>query len=98
MLANGQHRLTAAHVCFPNGWAPEAMVGRDFAGLHHAVPGMEAMNARPDDFAKLMVNATDGLVRFAWGVSFDDRLDHHPAQPRATFNATRPAAWLRVER
>jgi hypothetical protein len=92
------HRLAAAHVCFPSGWAPEAMIGRDFAGLHHAVPGMEAMNARAGDFANLMVNATDGLVRFAWSVSFDDRLNHHPALPRTAFDPALPAAWLRVER
>jgi hypothetical protein len=92
------HRLAAAHVCFPSGWAPEAMVGQNFAGLHHAVPGMEAMNARAGDFANLMVNASEGLVRFAWSVSFDNRLNHHPALPRTTFNPARPAAWLRVER
>lgn len=96
---NGRHRLAAAHVCFPNGWAPEEMVGRDFAGLHAAVPGMAAMNRRGgDDFARLMVSATDGLVRFAWGIAFDDQLDHHPATPRSAFDPARPAAWVRVER
>lgn len=95
---DGRPRLAAAHVCFPNGWAPEAMAGRDFAGLHAAVPGMGAMNARGDDFARLMVGATTGLVRFAWGLAFDDHLNHHPARPRPAFDPARPAAWLRVER
>ena len=45
-----------------------------------------------------MVNATYGLVRFAWGVTFDDRLEHHPALPRTPFDASSPRAFLRVER
>lgn len=97
-ITGDAHQLAAAHICFPNGWAPEQMIRRDFAGLHHIVPGMAAMNARASDFAKLMINATEGLVRFAWGISFDDRLDHHPDQPRTKWNPLRPAAWVRVER
>ena len=98
VAADGRPRLAAAHVCFPSGWDPAAMVGRDFAGLHAAVPGMEAVNRRGDDFAHLMVGAAAGLVRFAWGLAFDDRLDHHPARPPTTFDPRRPAVWLRVER
>jgi hypothetical protein len=45
-----------------------------------------------------MVNATDGLVRFAWGVTFDDALNHHPDHPRTPFDPRRPRAFLRVER
>jgi hypothetical protein len=97
-IADGSHKLAAAHICFPNGWAPEQMIGRDFAGLHHAVPGMGAMNARAADFARLMLHSAEGMVRFAWGISFDDRLDHHPSQPRSGWESGRPAAWLRVER
>jgi hypothetical protein len=45
-----------------------------------------------------MTGATEGLVRFAWGVTFDDALDHHPARPRVAFDPARPRAFLRVER
>jgi hypothetical protein len=92
------HWLSAAHVCFPNGWAPEEKVGRGFSAIHEPVAGMEEMNRRGGEFARLMRGATDGLVRFAWGVTFDDRLDHHPTAERSTFDPRNPAAFLRVER
>jgi len=94
----GEHWLSFAHVCLPNGWAPEEKIGRSFATIHEPVAGMSAMNARQDEFANIMVNATDGLVRFAWGVTFDDELNHHPRRPRPPFDPQRPRAFLRVER
>jgi hypothetical protein len=95
---NARHWLSAAHVCFPNGWAPHEKVGKSFAGFHEPVAGMEEMNRRESHFADIMVNAAEGLVRFAWGVTFDDRLNHHPALPRTPFDPSNPRAFLRVER
>jgi hypothetical protein len=45
-----------------------------------------------------MFGATDGLVRFAWGITFDDRLNHNSDAPREPFDPTNPRALLRVER
>jgi hypothetical protein len=96
--ALGRHGLSYLHVCLPNGWAPAEKIGRSFAAIHEPVAGMSAMNAREDEFAHIMVNATGGLVRFAWGVTFDDELNHHPDRPRTPFDPRRPRAFLRVER
>jgi dimethylamine monooxygenase subunit A len=93
-----RHWLSAAHVCLPNGWSPAEKVGCSFAGIHEPVAGMAEMNRRGEEFARIMVGATDGLVRFAWGVTFDDRLNHHPALPRTPFDPAGPRAFLRVER
>jgi hypothetical protein len=47
------------------------------------------------------------FVRFAWGLSTDQRLNHHPQPPSGVdaeawygrnFNADRPALYMRVER
>ena len=92
------HWLSAVHVCFPNGWAPAEKVGHTFAAVHEPVAGMAEMNRRGDEFARIMTGATDGLVRFAWGVTFDDRLNHHPDKPRPPFDPADPRAFLRVER
>ena len=92
------HWLAAVHVCFPNGWAPGEKVGRSFAAVHEPVAGMAEMNRRGEEFANIMTRATDGLVRFAWGVTFDDRLNHHPDKPRTPFDPSNPRAFLRVER
>jgi hypothetical protein len=59
---------------------------------------MTDMNRRGDEFVRVMVAATDGLVRFAWGVTFDDELNHHPRLPRPAFDPQHPRAFLRVER
>jgi hypothetical protein len=45
-----------------------------------------------------MIGAADGLVRFAWGVTFDDELNHHPDRARAPFDPAKPCAFVRVER
>jgi dimethylamine monooxygenase subunit A len=95
---HGEHWLSFAHICLPNGWAPEEKIGRSFAAVHEPVAGMADMNRRGDEFVKVMVGATDGLVRFAWGVTFDDDLNHHPRSPRPPFDPQHPRAFLRVER
>ena len=92
------HWLAAAHVCFPNGWAPGEKVGHTFAAVHEPVAGMGEMNRRGEEFVNIMTRATDGLVRFAWGVTFDDRLNHHPDKLRVPFDPNNPRAFLRVER
>jgi hypothetical protein len=94
----GRHWLSAAHVCLPNGWAPADKIGRPFADVHEPVAGMAEMNRRGDEFARVMVGAVDGLVRFAWGVTFDDALNHHPDRPRTPFDPAQPRAFVRVER
>lgn len=96
--APGRHWLSFAHVCLPNGWAPAEKIGRSFAAMHEPVAGMADMNRRGDEFVNVMVRATEGLVRFAWGVTFDDRLNHHPDEPRTPFDPANPRAFLRVER
>jgi hypothetical protein len=97
-MEEGRGWLSAAHVCFPNGWAPGEKAGGSFAELHGPVAGMGEMNRRGEEFVRLMVGAEEGLVRFAWGVTFDDELNHHPGRQRVGFDAGRPRAFVRVER
>jgi hypothetical protein len=95
---DGRHWLSALHVCLPNGWAPSEKIGRPFAAVHEPVAGMAEMNRRGAEFVDIMIRATDGLARFAWGVTFDDELNHHPDKPRTRFDPANPRAFLRVER
>ena len=96
--AAGKHWLSYLHVCLPNGWAPAEKIGGTFAAVHEPVAGMAEMNRRGDEFVNVMIRATDGLVRFAWGVTFTDRLNLHPDEPRTPFDPKNPRAFLRVER
>ncbi|HLL91085.1 MAG TPA: heme-dependent oxidative N-demethylase subunit alpha family protein [Tepidisphaeraceae bacterium] len=96
-----QQWLAATHVSFPSGWAPEDKLGLGFAAVHAPVAGIGPVNRRADELVRVMVNATAGLVRFAWGVTFDDALDHHPRRHdprRRPFNPASPRAFVRVER
>jgi hypothetical protein len=97
------HRLSAIHLCLPNAWAAEDKIGRTFTTIHEPVAGMEQMNRQADALVDTMLGATDGLVRFAWGVTFDDELNHHPQPPPGAqrvrqFDPRGPSAFLRVER
>lgn len=90
--------LAAVHLCFPNGWSASEKVGRSFADVHAPVAGMDALRRQGPALVRTMVNAADGLVRFAWGITFAPDLDRHPDRPAAPFDPARPAAFLRVER
>jgi dimethylamine monooxygenase subunit A len=101
--ADGGHWLSALHVCVPNHWAPAEKIGRAFPTIHEPVAGMEQMNRQGDQLVRIMIGAADGLVRFAWGITWDDELNHHPdpapGSRRSTgFDAEHPRAFLRVER
>ena len=98
-----RHWVSALHVCVPNFWAAEEKVGRPFAAVHEPVAGMEQMNRRADELVRVMVAAREGLVRFAWGVTWDEELNHHPEPPpgarrRGGFDPESPSAFVRVER
>ena len=97
------HWLSAIHLCFPNHWAAEDKIGRTFAAVHEPVAGIEPVNRRAGHLVRTMLAATDGLVRFAWGLTADPRLNHHPrpaadAPPAVPFDPSRPGAYVRVER
>ncbi len=94
-----RHWLAAIHLCFPNHWAAEEKNGKTFAEIHAPVAGIEPINRQADKMVDAMINATEGLVRFAWGVATDDRLNHHPSKERGRhFDPANPRAFLRIER
>lgn len=106
LRVSDQQWLSALHLCFPNHWAAEEKIGRNFAEIHSPVPGIEKINAKAAALVDAMIYKGP-YVRFAWGLSTDTHLNHHP-QPRPdvahhawqgrAFNQTRPRLWLRVER
>ena len=62
--------------------------------------GFGPLAAKSDVLVGMMVEAKQGLVRFAWGVGTDDGLNQHPegATERRPFDAALPGAFVRVER
>lgn len=79
----GGNHLSYLHVCMPSGWPPEEKIGKPFDQVHAPVPHIEPLNAKQDSIARLMVNATKGAVRFAWTITDDAALNHHPKRDPA---------------
>jgi dimethylamine monooxygenase subunit A len=97
--------MSALHLCFPSHWAAEEKIGRDFATIHAPVAHMEPMNQRSSAIVHTMITRKP-QVRFAWGLSADTRLNHHPEPPpqipettwNSTFDPNHPRLYLRIER
>lgn len=100
----GGNRMVYLHVCMPSGWPPEEKIGKPFDQVHAPVPHIEPINAKQDSIARLMVSATRGAVRFAWTITTDSALNHHPlrdpagAGPSPLADHPRGEPLLRVER
>ncbi|APB34044.1 hypothetical protein GlitD10_1719 [Gloeomargarita lithophora Alchichica-D10] len=104
--AGERHWVSAIHVCFPNHWAVEAKIGREFAQIHAPVAGMTGMNRRGCALVQTMITQPP-MVRFAWGLSTDTRLNHHPEPPPQldprqwqgrNFMPHDPQLYIRLER
>lgn len=96
----------AIHLCFPNHWSAEDKIGKDFATVHAPVAGIEKINRRSLAITNTMI-MHQPMVRFAWGLSTDTRLNHHPQPPLNTpvevwsgrkFDIDNPCLYLRIER
>ncbi len=101
-----RHWVSAIHLCFPNHWAATEKIGQDFAAVHAPVAGMEKLNQRGHLLAHSMIKHPPS-VRFAWGLSTDTRLNHHPLPPHGVsddrwqgrqFMPQQPRLFVRVER
>ncbi|MFC4425677.1 heme-dependent oxidative N-demethylase subunit alpha family protein [Deinococcus navajonensis] len=94
--------VAATHVLSPQHWDPRDKLGRDFVAVHAPVAGSGPMNATAPRLVDAVINRGP-FVRFAWGLSLGDGLDHHPAAPpdadRQPGTAFDPdLTFLRVER
>lgn len=104
--SDGQDRIVALHLCFPNHWAAQDKIGKSFLASHAPVPGMEKVNQRVEQLLNSLLNKGP-YVRFAWGLATDTKLNHHPLAPEGIdtklwrgrrFDPDKPELYLRVER
>lgn len=107
-VENGRDWLAALHVTAPNYWDPSEKLGKSFVDIHAPVAGIESLNrSAPTLIAAMIKNAR--YQRFAWGLTTDRRLNHHPNPPAAfdgtpsewhgrTFNPKDPELYVRIER
>lgn len=95
---SGADWLAALHVLLPERWDPRDKVGRDFVAVHAPVAGSSPMNATAPRLVEAIVTRGP-FLRFVWGVTGSDQLDHHPAAAREARRPFDPAhTFIRVER
>jgi len=90
--------LVAAHLCFPNHWSITDKIGKNFLDIHEPVNGFSKSNPHSTKLLNAVLNSGP-YVRFAWGLSDDEELDHHPDTVKAfQFIAGENDLYVRVER
>lgn len=103
---NDENWMSLIHLCYPNHWSAEEKIGKDFATVHLPVAGIEKINRRAKAIVNTMIERKP-MVRFAWGLSTDTRLNHHPEPPDGItlqewhgrkFDQKNPKLFIRIER
>lgn len=102
----GKNYVSLLHLCFPNYWSAAEKIGRDFLATHQPVAEFERVAQRANEIVNAMIHKGP-FVRFAWGLTTDTRLNHHPVPPTGIeyetwqgrqFDVDNPALYLRIER
>jgi len=98
--------ISTIHLCAPNHWSPDEKVGKPFSLVHQPVAEMEQLRQRYQPMLNSLLKPKT-WVRFAWGLSTDQRLNHHPEPPLGTeeaewegrtFDRKNPQLYVRTER
>jgi hypothetical protein len=76
-LQDDKDWLAALHICSPNYWSPADKAGHSFDKVHAIIPGMEKGMRHYFKMLTTVVNKGP-FIRFAWGITTDKRLNHHP--------------------
>ena len=100
VLGSGKEsdRLVTAHLCFPNRWSPAEKIGGNFATIHQPVAGFNSANPRTGSLVRALLHGGP-YVRFAWGLSSDRYLDHHPSKVTSIrFKHAGDPLFVRIER
>ena len=104
-LSGEQDAMTALHICLPNHWSPASKLGKSFAQVHRPVAGMDYRDQ--GNRMGLHMLEQEPVVRFASGLSTDDRYNHHPMPPHGEdvvewkgrdFDPASPSLFMRTER
>ncbi|WKN44459.1 heme-dependent oxidative N-demethylase family protein [Tunicatimonas pelagia] len=98
--------VSTIHLCAPNHWAPAEKVGKPFSAIHEPVAGMDKLRKSYRPMLSSLLQPKT-WVRFAWGLSTDNRLNHHPEPPPdwnetdwrgRSFDPANPILFVRIER
>jgi hypothetical protein len=101
-MSGNKDWLTAIHLCSPNHWDPRTKIGRSFNEIHIPVPGIERTMKNYQVMLKMIIDK-EPFTRFAWGISTDTQLNHHPETPIGkqegrTYSGKDTQFYVRTER
>ena len=97
-IKESSDQLIAAHLCYPNRWAAEHKIGKSFSEIHQPVGRFAESNPNTSNLVKALMGGKP-YIRFAWGLSNDPSLDHHPDTANIFhFNGDEDSLYVRVER
>lgn len=70
----------ALHLSFPNHWNPITKLGQSFIETHDPVADFDHINNISNSIIEACIHKGP-YQRYAWGLSSDTRLNHHPLPP-----------------
>jgi hypothetical protein len=102
----GANTIVAAHVTAPNYWRPADILDKNLAEIHAVVPGLPEIG---EQWVARLVQQGNRTVQTQWGITTDNRLNHHPDKPKMfrdgeiewqgrNFDPENPELYVRVER
>jgi len=98
--------ITCLHLMAPNFWSASDKIGKSFNEIHQHVAGIETIAKSSKSIINAMIYKGP-YVRFAWGITTDNVLNHYPEQisndslnseSGREFNPKHPKLYCRVER
>ncbi len=105
-ILSEQDYLTCLHLMAPNFWSASEKIGQNFKSIHRDVAGIDTITKNSKAIIQTMIHKGP-YVRFAWGITTDNELNHHPQNLRPPnsmlndgrrFDPNNPSLYLRVER
>lgn len=98
--------MALIHLCSPNHWDARKKIGKTFLESHDPIPYIDPISRSAKKIFS-QIQSRGAVERFAWGVSTDDRLNHHSEAPPGidpaewkgrSFNPEKPVLFIRQER
>ncbi len=98
--------IACLHLMAPNFWAASEKIGKSFNSIHSDVAEIDTIIKNSTSIIQAMIHKGP-YVRFAWGLTTDNELNHHPqclitqnseSNHGRSFDSNNPNLYLRIER
>jgi len=84
-IISEDNHISCLHLMAPNYWSAQDKIGKSFSMIHQDVAGIELITKNSKAIIQAMIYRGP-FVRFAWGITTDNKLNHHPNSTKADCN------------